>query len=846
MWPSVRRVLYGCAAGVFLAAGTAYSEPADADSVVIAEPPLSMGQPQRFRANWGALGGYDFDRGQPTGRVLFDFVNTGRFPAFGFGEQAVEFTGGATGGEFEATAGFHIKIPVIRIGAEYSFLDEKVIPVLSAYFTPRRGGMFRHGEHFRVDYHPFEKEVLFGFTFNWPIHKYQRTRPIEKSTALPRGHIPGSTLDEESEEELQLILARIDHAVRWMDLLLTPRFETGEGFQKSAARYRDHIRTEGHSFAGEDSTYHAELRAAFKATTGDEATARKLARRAEAIILQEVVVPFNNLFGWNKKPHNVDGLARAALRKFRSLLAEEPIFQGEEASRRKTLTVEVMRSVLASINQVSEAARNRWRQSHLFWLEQSRLVWLPLNYGLRPDQYDTQEEWDAVMASVTGESFTSANTIRYLLNNAFHLEVKKLIRDTEFYHVMIIHDFQGRHLDKSTDVIGWDVVADGYIRAFSDAVDAIDSGTRESLPQFMIFIDENFYQANQSRQIMTYLENLYTREKLELTNKDVEKKVLEARSELREKVAQSRTFGELGEERCGEIFKVHVNVTNPFDPVFQWDVGMRDHRKIAFRDVFEDRPGRGSAILTGQGVGEAYVGKSWEDRSVLIRGPALVQLKSAARELFLSQGFKIDQVPVFLEGHPFPDDYPVRCERLRRLGWRTPMLLTMNATGYGDKRCTVLKAATYNLLPPGAVLYSTDSLWISDFWAGMFIAAALRGGRLYPIGPSPENAPSSAAPTMYLMREALGMMVAARGYFADDIERAGGTLRVGLYSHDTPVNDVAGRLGNSSSWKTSTSTRPFSKRWKRRELGSTKRRTTCRPRLCRRKSSTPRTVRSFT
>jgi hypothetical protein len=122
------------------------------------------------------------------------------------------------------------------------------------------------------------------------------------------------------------------------------------------------------------------------------------------------------------------------------------------------------------------------------------------------------------------------------------------------------------------------------------------------------------------------------------------------------------------------------------------------------------------------------------------------------------------------------------------------MLLTMNMTGYGDKRCSVLKAAMYNLLPRGAVLYSTDSLWVSDFWASMFIAAALRGARLYPIGPAPENAPSSAAPTMYLMREALCMMVQAREFFAEEIDSMGGTLRVGLYSHNIPVNDISARL----------------------------------------------------
>lgn len=767
------------------------------ETKLIPETPVSMGQPPHLRWSWGVLGGYDGERSQRTGRLLLDLTSTGRFSAFGIGEQALEATVGATGSDFEATFGLHVKIPLISVGAEFTLLDEKIVPVLSASFTPRRGGMFHDGEHIRIDYHPTEREVLVGLTFNWLLNEYRLTRPTKKSTSLPKGNVPKPSLavDNDTGARLAEGLARVDHAIKWMDRLLTPHFDTGGDFDKSAEAYREHVRMSGHSFAEEDATYHSELTAAFTLASGDEPLGRELAREAESIILEDVVIPFNNLFGWNKKPHDVAGLAEAALHTFEVVLADQPNLQGEDGSPRRVMVVDVMTSVLNSINDVSKAARDRWRQSHLFWLEDSRLVWLPLNYGLRPDQYDSQEEWDAVMAAVTGERFTAANTIRYLLNNAFHLEVKKLIRDTQFYHVMIVHDFQGRHSDRGTDVIGWDVVTDGYIRAFSDAVDSIDAGTRKSLPQFIMFLDENYYSANHSHQIISYLENLYSEDDVELTDKDVETKVRLAHSQLKEKIAASPTLGALSDEERRELFKVHVNITNPFDPVFQWDVGMRDHRKLAFRDVFEDRPELGSAILTGQGIGESYVGKSWEDRSVVIRGPALVRLKTGARKLFLSQGFNDDEVPMYLREQPYPDDYTERCARLESGGWCTPMLLAMNMTGYGDKRCTVLKAAMYNLLPRGAVLYSTDSLWVSDFWASMFIAAALRGARLYPIGPSPENAPSSAAPTLYLMREALGMMVSAREFFAEDIDAKGGTLRVGLYSHNIPVNDVSARLG---------------------------------------------------
>jgi phosphatidylserine/phosphatidylglycerophosphate/cardiolipin synthase-like enzyme len=65
---------------------------------------------------------------------------------------------------------------------------------------------------------------------------------------------------------------------------------------------------------------------------------------------------------------------------------------------------------------------------------------------------------------------------------------------------------------------------------------------------------------------------------------------------------------------------------------------MRDHRKIVLYDVSEQDPGRGQAIYTGMGVGEHYTGSTWEDRAILVRGPALVALKDATREALLKSG----------------------------------------------------------------------------------------------------------------------------------------------------------------------------------------------------------------
>ena len=46
---------------------------------------------------------------------------------------------------------------------------------------------------------------------------------------------------------------------------------------------------------------------------------------------------------------------------------------------------------------------------------------------------------------------------------------------------------------------------------------------------------------------------------------------------------------------------------------------------------------------------------------------------------------------------------------------------------------------------------------------------------------------------MVLMRDTLEMMVRARGFFREEIDDAGGSLRVGLYDHDVPVDDLPRR-----------------------------------------------------
>lgn len=782
---------------LILPAGGAFAQSVDS---LFAPIPASMGQPDRLRFNWGLGAGYDFDTDAAEVRVNLDLSTYGLLvPQVGIGAITAEAGLGFADDAFESALGAYFCVPWLRAGAEYNFEREKVSPSFSFEFAPVRGGIFRHGDALRIDYRPIFGELQLGVVFVSPFKRYRRTRPVHRYTRLPDGALPRKDIEafagvEAAEHgEMEEVLAQIEHAMTWMDRLLTPRFRPGKNFSGSAEGYRGHIQRAGHTFNQEDARYHRLLDRAFTLVAdGDRSAGTSLAAAAERVIFEKILVPYNGLFGQNKKPRTPKGFIEAAVVSFDVAIGQHAATL--DSAERRRAAREVFRRVAATIEEVADRARRRWYQQHIFWLRQGRLVWLPLNYGLRPEQCDTQREVDDIVAALTHQRFTDANHVEYVLNQEFHNELKRMIRETSRYHVFVIHDIRGRYGKNVTDTIGWDVVVDGYIRAFLEAIREIDNGERTRLPQFIVYLDENFYQDNKSRGIVTYLENLYDPPSLDLSDDAVEGRVVAAQKRLRTAITDSPTLAGVGEDRLREAFRIHVSVTNPYDPIFAADAVMRDHRKLTFRDVFEDDPSSGVGILTGQGVGEHYNGPSWEDRSMLVRGPALVALKSAARRLHLSQGYADDEVPAYLRARDFPDDYEKRCAALQERGWRTPLLTAFNETGYGDKKATVLKAVLYNLANRRRVVFSMDSLWISDFWAGMFISAALRGAHMFPIAPAAENAPSSALPTMFLMRENLDIMVQARNYFAAEIEQAEGSLHVGLYAHDTPVDDIKRRV----------------------------------------------------
>jgi hypothetical protein len=758
-----------------------------------------MGQPPRLRTAIGLETGYAFKNDNAGWRMFGNVTPRGKFPHLGIDLMSLELGGGYGNDEWFGDIGYYVRIPYFRLGAEFRVPDDSFSAVFTLQYALRRGGIFGGGEELRVDYRTRGNSLLVGVVFNEPFRKYRKTRPVKKYTDIPRGHKPAPSDAIESQgipADLEQSIAKVEHAVEWLDRLLTPRFVRGD-VEENAIAYRDHIRIPGHTFLDEDSTYHAGLSKAFAlALDGDRAGGDELARLAETTIFEQILVPYNHLFGAHKKPRLPTGYINRANEVFDSLVTHLPRFDRvnlAEAGRQTDLTHEVFRRTVVAIEEAADESRRRWKTTSAFWLQRAQFVWLPLNYGLRPDQYDTQNEWDTIISKLTGQSFTDCNNIEYLVNEQFHPHLKRMINETELYHVLIIHDFQEKTAAGENDRMSWDMVTDGYMRALTNAVKAIDRGERDKLPQYLLYIDQNFYVVNKSYDIITYLENIYTTDTVSLKDSTVEASVNAAHREMIATIQASPTFGGLPEDELAKLFKVHVSVTNPWDPTFAMDISMRDHRKFAFRDVFEDDPGSGVGILTGTGVGQHYQPPTWEDRAMVIKGPALLELKHAARELCENQGFDRDEIPEFLRDRPLAKDYEQRCKELWEQGWRAPILVAFNDTGFGKKIATVMRAAIYNLAPKGGVLVAIDSLWLSDYWAGMFISAALRGAHVYGIAPSPVNAPAAAAFMMFLAYENMGMMFEARSFFADDIEPVNGRIHVGFYNHEWGVDDPVKR-----------------------------------------------------
>jgi hypothetical protein len=804
------------AAILFLAALTLSSGASADNSAMPAEGGMirSMGFPKRWMPRLG--GSYILDRSGNDGRggaelnlsVYRDILN----PNLGALGLVTELYGGMAGEDSRGGARLMaaFKFFMFQYGADYSFTDERWTPILSFQFPLKRGGLFGRGGDVRIDWFPREGHSL-SFGLNVPIFQpYKgKTRPKSAHVSLPKKGKRRPAAFEPSGE-LSSTIEKVAAAAReiqdYTTFFLDKEYDLDsdkdiaritEGLDRFREYYysTDDDYPEGHTFNAAIAVYHSSLEDAFTAAAGgDERLGVDMADTARNVLLDEILLPYDRLLGQRKKDDTVLGFAVAARKRFASGVSGDHRVDSGRAEALEYL----FDRLIDIVEENRKILRDDW--------EDSRLVWLPLHYALTGDDLDTRDGLERIVEKAVGKGFQGGNDIHYVINEQFQWELGRMINAARDYHVLWIHDYRGDNNTGDPDLVAYRMSTEGYLNALINAVKRYDSTGK--MPVYMIILDQFYFEAGNGQRFLRLLEDpLSRRIALPAGFEDWEETIEEMQAELRAAVDSSRALSE-GKKRYGEkwlrnMVKVQINITNPADFSFRsgnmfkylWfvpDILFRDHRKISFYDLTELDPGRGEGMFTGMGVGEHYAGPTWDDRAVLASGPAVLGLKTEARKLLISQGFRPEEIPPPLRPLPRPDDYDEQVLKLIDSGWTSSAMQLHNDTGFGQKWDNVLKGVLYSLMPKGSCLLIPDSLWNSTFWGSMLYGAAMRGCRIYVIAPSLANAPSDGLPQMARANELFTRFIFLNGQLGKELEYAGGVFRTGVYDFEGDVQDQIG------------------------------------------------------
>ncbi len=759
---------------------------------------VSLGQPKLWHWQVG-LGAGALNAGSGSSGAVRTEIGTYHSvvnPIASFAEIGAEGYSGMRGADPDGGLRGILRIPYMGmgVGADYNFRDGRVDFLHTIYTPVRRGGLFGRGTLLRFDWYPFRSGWTLGVSLPLLDQLAGRDRPLRDHVVVA-ADLPLPAPHRSRDLALTAALDTVRVSAEWVRRLVVPFTDHDARTAALAEGRTAHALTElrthlaVRSAEAEVRFYHAAVEHAFAIATGSEVAASALAQRAREVILEEILVPYDRLLGRKKHNDTIDDLAVAARGRFARWLATGAVV-GSDSGIERSMTV--FEALTGMLEVERRTASREW--------DDARLSWLPLQYGLLPEQYDEQEELESLVARVTGGRFHDGNQLAYVANLQFHAELLKMIGETRDYQVLWIHDFPAITAGR----LDWAsaAVVHRYLETLTARVEAYDVTLR--LPSFFILLDQHYYEERHSRLLMNILEDPLsakvrppgaTDQQVALMVDDI-RRLREAVHRSRALMAEAREYG--GDWLHNRI-KVHVNITNRADASFYAgglvstmfgypDDVMRDHRKVAFRDVREDQPDSGRAILTGTGVGQQYLGPGWDDRSLMARGAVLADLKTAAREALLSQGLRISDIPApLLAEIPAPE--------VGGEDGNGRAALFSNGTGYLSKPVDVAKAVLYSMMPPGSVFKIPDSLWNSSFFAGLLTGAALRGCHVLIIAPALANAPSNGFPQMGRANELFARLLLVRQLLATPIAASGGELRTGLYALPLDEHGFASRAG---------------------------------------------------
>src|SRR3989441_741034 len=564
------RVVARCAVRVFVAAvllGSGAAAAARAQNVRAPEVggrPVSLGQPLRWHWQMGLGAGAYF--GGTSNDLMIRAWGGGYRASMNPVTKLVEFGlegyVGARGSKTDAGTRALLQIPYLSAGAgpDYNIRTGRLDLVFTVHTPVRRGGFLTRGTMLRLDWYPtLGHSFVIGVSAPLGDPLAGRNRPLQDYVVVaapfhnPAVHAPANLT-------LRTELDSLAVSAAWIRKLVVPFLDqdgrNGNVALARTARYVEELRSRlaVHSAEGEVAFFHAQMEHAFTVAAGAESAGRDLARHARRILLDEVLIPYDALLGRKKHHDTVQALGVAARGRFGRWVTTSGVVPADR-------TEDVL-FVFERLTDILEAQRSAAAKE---W-DDPRLVWLPLHYGLLPEDHDEQAELDALLERVTGVQFAEHNKLTYVSNLQFHWELLRMIRETRAYHVLWVHDFPAVKEKGTLDVASLGQVVDGYLTTLAERVEAYDStGT---LPLFFIFLDQHYYEQGKARSLMTILEDpLRARADLpNATAADVER-LGRALERLRVAVHRSRVLQaetrEYGEAWLHNRVRVNVNITDP-------------------------------------------------------------------------------------------------------------------------------------------------------------------------------------------------------------------------------------------------------------------------------------------
>jgi hypothetical protein len=778
---------------------------------------FSLGQPARITYHLGAGLGLDWRQGRTVGPVGMLVVGVDRAvgdPVVGLLSGTAEMYAGSRSDQAVGGLRALIQIPALGLwlGGDYNLADDRVGGFVGASLAIRRGGLFGGGTLLRAEWNPGALAAL-RMSVLLPLGQLHPggTRPRNNvvQVELRADHPASPAVDVPGLEDA---LALVDDRARRLAELVVPDIDRPGADPRAAlarlvaaVRGSDTVSGRGLRVEAVVESYHAALVRAFSVAAAGGPTdsgtveGELVAAYARRALLQHVLYPYDHLLGQWKTESTLSGLGAYARGDFAQNIVSATALPPE----REAALLHVFDRLVTVVADLERVERHQWRDS--------RLVWLPLQLALRPADHDTQAELDAIIERVAGREFTDGNRVWYLINAQFQAEAIRSIEQAQDYHLLWVHDFRGRNSAGGPDTLSLRYVVGAYLRALARHAAAYDE--RRRLPVFMIFIDEHYYEANADGIWLNLLARPLDERRLPTGFKGVTDEIRAAQRALRSAVAGSRLLQaearQYGDAWLRNMVKVHINVTNPADHSFRSrqilpligfpDDLMRDHRKIVLYDVAEDDPYRGFAIYTGMGIGEQYTGPTWEDRALMVQGPATLSLKTQARRLLESQGVPPERIPYPLRERPVSPRYAeaavAEAEGIRRAGGRSQRAVELhNQTGFGEKQVSVARVALYELMPRGSVVAEPDPLWGNSLYASLLTGSALRGCRVLLIAPSLAAAPSAGWPSMAMVHDLFARLIVLQQELGPEIDAAGGMLKTGIYNPGIGVEDAGARF----------------------------------------------------